>query len=224
MAGQHSPSTGWFCRKTVRLPTWRTWLAALMVVPALFGSLYLSRQHWMPLLLEALVHDGPIAPADALIVENYGQDYLVFEMAAELLREGYGKRVFAPAFIFRDPTEPSRVAGGFVEVMTRVARLPDVQVVPVREQEPITLSIARQLAEVLVREEVRSVIVIAPYLRSRRSNLVYQRVLEPLGIRVYCRPSRSSRRPDNWWHDLHGYQEVGLETLKYWYYRIWVLG
>ncbi len=189
----------------------------------LFTSAAVTRSSWLPLVAAQLIYEGPIAPADALVVENYGHDYLAFEYAAELVREGYARRVFVPVFTFRNPDRPGLVAGGFAEVMIRVARLEGALLVPVQEREPITLSVARQVAETLRREKVRSVILVSPCLRSARSCRVYTRVLEPSGIHVYCRPSRGSRSVSNWWQSLHGIQEVGLELVKYWYYRLWVL-
>lgn len=213
----------WWRPVTVALPTWRGGLALLAAGLLFFGFAFASRSAWLPRIAGQLVYEGPVAPADALVVENYGHDYLAFERAAELMHDGYADRAFAPVFIFRNPERPGLVSGGFAEVMIRVAGLENVQPVPVQEQEPITLTVARQVAETLVREKVRSVIVVSPWLRSARSCRVYKQVLEPMGIHVYCQASSGNRSASNWWHSLHGIQEVGLELAKYWYYRLWVL-
>jgi hypothetical protein len=213
----------WWRTVTVGLPTWRGAMALLAAGLLFLGLAFTCRSAWLPLIAGQLVYEGPVAPADALVVENYGHDYLAFERAAELMHEGYAHRVFVPVFIFRNPDRPGLVSGGFAEVMIRVAGLENVQLVPVQEREPITLSVARQVAETLVREKVRSVIVVSPFLRSARSCRVYRQVLEPKGIEVCCQASSGNRSASNWWHSLHGIQEVGLELVKYWYYRLWVL-
>lgn len=213
----------WWRPVTVGLPTWRGGLVLLAAGLLFLGFAFVCRSAWLPLIAGQLVYEGPVAAADALVVENYGHDYLAFERAAELMHDGYANRAFAPVFIFRNPERPGLVSGGFAEVMIRVAGLENVQLVPVQQREPITLSVARQVAETLVREHVRSVIVVSPSLRSARSCRVYKQVLEPKGITVYCQASGGNRSPSTWWYSLHGIQEVGLELVKYWYYRLWVL-
>ena len=53
--------------------------------------------------------------------------------------------------------------------------------------------------------------------------LVYQSVLEPLGMDLSCVPARGTHAPDDWWTSTHGIQDVVLELGKLWYYRLVVL-
>ena len=107
--------------------------------------------------------------------------------------------------------------------MAEVAHLPTKKIIPIVEQEPITLNVAYQLRDFLVRERVTSVTVVAPGFRSRRSLLVYSTVFGPAGITVRCVPVFGLKTPDNWTQTWHGIQEVAEQCLKLQYYRFWVL-
>ena len=70
---------------------------------------------------------------------------------------------------------------------------------------------------------VRSVILVTEGFRSRRAAEIYLHVLKPLGITVYIQPVFGSRTADNWFRSWHGIQEIGLQFIKLWYYRLAVL-
>jgi hypothetical protein len=82
--------------------------------------------------------------------------------------------------------------------------------------------VARQLRDRLTREGVRTVTVVSPSLRSRRSAMIYATAFAP-AIAVRCVPVVGFNTPDNWTRRWHGIQEVGLQFLKLQYYRFWVL-
>jgi hypothetical protein len=67
------------------------------------------------------------------------------------------------------------------------------------------------------------VIVVTPMFRSMRSDLVYQAVLVPAGIRVYCVPAAGLETPKNWTKSWHDIQEVTEQFLKLLFYRFYVL-
>lgn len=171
----------------------------------------------------SLIHQGPVTASDALVLEHYDADYLVFEQARNLQRDGLATRVIIPCQTFGGPTNLNVVSLGIIEVMTRVSRLADPEVIPLTSSEPYTLTTARAMAQHLAAQKITSVIVVSPLFRSRRSMLVYETVLAPLGIEVSCSPSPSSVGPDTWWKSTHGIQNVGLEFGKLWYYRLIVL-
>ncbi len=87
----------------------------------------------------------------------------------------------------RGTQEPNDVALGIAEVMARIARVGAIEIVPIREVEPITLNAARDVQRFLEREHIRSVIVVTPLFRSRRSALVYGATLGRAGIAVRLR-------------------------------------
>ena len=65
--------------------------------------------------------------------------------------------------------------------------------------------------------------MVTPGFRSQRSSLVYQAVLAPAGIAVYCVPVFGQKTPANWTETWHGIQEVAEQFLKLQYYRFYVL-
>jgi hypothetical protein len=192
-------------------------LGAVLVLAAAAG-----KRIWMPHVASDLVCAQELAPVDALIIENFDPNYLLFERAEALYRAGYARRVLVPTESSADST-PSPVASGFTEVMARVARLPPPDVVPIQEIEPIELNAAVQVRARLLADHIRSVMLVTPALRSRRSNMVYQAVVAPAGIRVLCMPVFGRNTPDSWSRTWHGIQEVVEQSIKLQYYRLHVL-
>jgi hypothetical protein len=107
--------------------------------------------------------------------------------------------------------------------MARVARVQNLEIVPIQEIEPYSLNAARQIRDHLVRESVRSVLVVSPALRSKRSSLVYRSVLQPAGIQVHCLAMLGQHTPDNWTASWHGIQVVTEQFIKLQFYRFWVV-
>ena len=169
-----------------------------------------------------LVCRQELAPVDALVIENFDPNYLLFERAEALYRAGYARRILVPVEASPDSI-PSVVGTGFTDVMSRVARLPPPEVVPIQEIEPIELNAALQVARRLQAERIRSVMIVTPGMRSRRSALVYQSVLASSGIRVLCVPVFGRSTPETWWRTWHGIQEVLEQSGKLQYYRLYVL-
>jgi hypothetical protein len=161
-----------------------------------------------------------VSLADAIVIDNFDPNYLLFERAEALQRAGYARRVFVPVNTERDGT-PSRVSSGIAEVMARVARLNPPELIPITETEPITLNAVKQIQRRLKAEEVRSVIVVASGLRSRRTELVYKSLLP--STTVLCVPVFGRHTPDTWSETWHGIQEVSEQFLKLLYYRAYVL-
>jgi len=180
---------------------------------------------------QSLICDEQIPPSDALLVENFDPNFIVFERTAALQKSGVAPRVLVPipADNNSDPkldynSEVSNmVSKAVAEVMARVAHVPNIEMIPIQEIEPISLNAARQIRDFLTREQVRSIVVVTPDFRSRRSFLVYSTVLEPAGISVGCVPAFGAKTVQNWSDTWHGLQEVGLEFLKLQYYRFYVL-
>jgi hypothetical protein len=199
-----------------------TWKFRLALVCCLSLLVFLTRGSWIPGIERSLICAEHIRTADAILVENFDVDYLPFERAAALQQEGFSSRILVPVVA---PPESNRssVAEGIVEVMTRIARLRDWQTIPIQEIEPVSLNAATQIRAFLTRAEIRSVMIVAPGLRSRRSSLVYDAVLAPAGISVSCVPVIGQKTPQTWIRTWHGIQEVALQFLKLQYYRFWVL-
>lgn len=183
---------------------------------------WLSRGWWTVAVAASLVCEAEQAPSDAILVENFDPDYLVFEQARNLRREGLAPRVLVPVPMGPDGA-PNDVAVGIAEVMARISRLGPMEVIAMRQEEPFTLNTARQLLDYLQRERIRSVLVVAPPFRSRRSMLVYGATFGPAGIAVRCVPARAGYTAENWSRAWHGIQVVAEQWMKLQYYRFWVM-
>jgi hypothetical protein len=199
-----------------------TWSFRLAVVAGSILLISLTKGFWIPAVGRSLVCNEAAGRADAILIENFDPDYLLFERAQALRQAGSTSRVFVPVEADFEG-EPSRVKSGFIEVMTRVARLDPPEIIPIHEVEPISLNAAKQIRAVLTREHIRSVMVLTPGLRSRRSFLVYHAVLGEAGIDVSCVPVFGENTPKNWSGTWHGIQEVTEQLLKLQYYRFYVL-
>jgi len=209
-----------FQRKAVLKTTWKLRLG-LPVLLLLLGSV--THGFWTLRIGQSLVCPEEIAPSDAILVENFDAYYLAFERAAALHNAGVATRVLVPAPIWRDPARPSLVSQGIAEVMARVARLQDMELIPIQEIEPISLNVAYQIRDFLTAEHLRSIIVVTSGFRSQRSSLVYHAVLDPVGIKVSCAPVFGQKTPANWTNTWHGIQDVAEQFLKLQYYRLYVL-
>ena len=200
--------------------TWRFRIGfvALVVIVA-----WLTRGWWTVAIARSLVCEANTAQSDAVLVENFDPDYLVFERATRLRRAGLAPRVLVP--ISSDPgtSEPNDVALGTSKVMAKIAHLDAMEIVPIREVEPISLHAAQDVLRFIERERIRSVIVVSPLFRSRRSALVYGATLGRSGITVRCDPVQGGPGVNTWARTWHGVQDVVEQWLKLQYYRLYVL-
>jgi hypothetical protein len=187
-------------------------------------ALWLTSGWWTKAIAGSLVCDASLGPSDAILVENFNSDYLLFERAEELRRAGLSSRVLVPIpTAGADKQQFSDVALGVAEVMARISRIGPFEPVPMHEVEPITLNAARDVQRFLEREHIRSVIVVTPLFRSRRSALVYVATLGRASIQVRCQPVQGVLGVTTWTREWHGIQSVVEEWLKLQYYRLYVL-
>jgi hypothetical protein len=206
-----------FYRKQVLKTTWKL---RLLIVAVLLGIVVVPHGFWAKKIGHSLVCKEQVDRSDALLLENFDMNYLIFERAAALQRTGVASRAFVPTGADTDMNEVSRQ---FVEVMANAARLEKFETIPIQEKEPISRNAAVQIRDFLNKEHIRSVVVLSPGFRSRRSEMIYKAVLEPAGIRVGCVAVFGIKTPLNWASSWHGIQEVVLQFLKLQYYRFYVL-
>jgi hypothetical protein len=200
-----------------------TWKLRLVLLTLVIVALWLTSGWWTAAIARSLVCDASPAPSDAILIENFDPDYLLFERAMKLRRANLAARVLVP--IRSDPgtREPNAVALGTAQVMARLARIGEVEIVPIGEVEPITLNAARDVQRFLERERIHSVIVVTPLFRSRRSALVYGATLGRSGVAVRFEPVQGSLGVNTWTRSWHGIQNVLEQWLKLQYYRWYAL-
>ena len=193
---------------------------AIILLSATVG---LTARYWLEALGSSLVYSGRIEVSQAILIENFDPDYLLFERTKQLVEEGYATRVLVNAQEGHVPGRAFSVSEGFVEVMARVAQLPVPEIIAVKEIEPISLNAALQVRDYLQKRSIQSIIVVTSGFRSRRSYLIWDSVLRPAGIKVFCVPVFGGRTTANWHKSWHGWQEVTSEFLKLVYYRLYAL-
>jgi hypothetical protein len=214
----------WWRHLFYRRESWRsTWKLRLSVLVVGTSMLWITKDEWTLKIGQSLVCQERIEHSDALLVENFDPDYLIFERSAELEKAQIATRAFVPAPVEIGSEIPNVVSKEIAGVMAGIAHLPNMQVISMQESEPISLNAARQIRDFLHREHVRSIIVVAPGFRSRRSFLVYTTVLASAGITVGCAPVFGLTNVRNWTATWHGIQNVGLQFAKLLYYRLYVL-
>lgn len=207
--------------KQITVTTWKFRLLVLFSTISLF---YLTYPAWLIAIGSSLLHEEEPEPAEIILLENFDTDYAVFETAQGLVEAGYSSRILVPVRASEDRTRISSVREGFVDVMSRVAGIEEYKILPVRHIEPVSLNVARQIADFLEAERIHSVLVVSPGFRSARSYLVYDNVFTPRGIHVQVLTAAiPGAAAGTWWHTWHGVQDTCLEFGKLLYYRFWVL-
>ena len=208
-----------FIRKEAYRPTWKLLVGLIVVVPL---TLVLTRNLWVRVIAQDLTCVKDVGKSGAMLVENFDPEYMLFQEAAKLQREGIASRVVVPVEISRGMKEPDAIETGIADLMARTAGLQAIELVSVHQVEPISLNAAREIRDFLKRENISSVQLIAPGFRSHRSALVYRSVFIPSGIEVKCLPVFVDP-PLEWADSWHGIQDVVLQWGKLKYYQFWVL-
>jgi len=197
--------------------------ALLLSAAVLCVGAYAARHTRLRLSAESLVCVRGEAPSDAILIDNVEYSYLLFEHAQELKSQGLASTVLVPILGEDSEAGPTEVSLGFVDVMCRAAHISECITFSVPAVEPFSLNLARSTAQELQTRGIRSVLLVTDGFRSRRDFDLYAAVLRPLNITVHCQPVFGTRTPLNWSDSTHGVQEVGLQLMKLWYYRITVM-
>jgi hypothetical protein len=197
------------------------WVGIALIV--VFGSVLAARENSLRSIGMSLVNEESVGTSDAIVIDNIAPRYLLFERAQELQSRGLSGVVLIPVLKSDSTDQPVLVSLGLINVMCRIARVRNCTTFEAPEREPISLNVAKECAEQLQARGARSVIVITDGFSSRNVAEIYYHLLKPLGINVYVQPVFGLRTPGNWFRSWHGFQQIGLELGKLWYYRIAVL-
>jgi hypothetical protein len=208
-----------YAKESIRT-TWKVRIGALIVLILVAA---LTREFWIGQIGRSLVCARDVTPSDVILVENFDPNYLLFERAAALEKAGLATRTLVPVQVSSDSAVANPVSKGIAELMARQARMVAWEMIPIREIEPISLNAAAQIREHLVRERVKSLIIVTDGFRSRRSSLIYHAMLNDGGTRVQCDPVFGRVTPERWADTWHGIQEVAEQFLKLQYYRFYVI-
>jgi hypothetical protein len=184
---------------------------------------YAARGVWLDWIGRSLVCTQGALSAEAILLDNFANDYVLFRRAAQIERAGLTRRVLVPV-TSPDGEDEAVAANEVANAFARVAGLSSWEPIVVNGgKEPISLNAAYRVRDFLLREHIGSVTLISPTFRSRRSALIYQTVLDGSGITFACRPVFGNAGLDTWTGTWHGIENVALQFLKLQYYRYWVL-
>ena len=177
---------------------------------------------WWPAALgRSLVCEASPASSDAILVENSDPDYLLFARATGCAGP-FATRVLVPVASDLGTPELSEVGPRHRPVhgedLTH-RRDRDRPHPRGRADHP---ECGRDVQRFLERERIRSVIVVTPLFRSRRSPARLRRHAGPRRHRGPFEPSRVAGS-EHWTRSWHGIQEVAEQWLKLQYYRLCVL-
>lgn len=186
------------------------------------AAAYASRRIWLTSIADGLVCDSSPVAVGTILIDNFDYEYWLFKRSADLQRQQPSLRVLVP-LLTHDTGDLNVAAREVTNAFARVARLSAWEIIPVREREPISLNVAYQVRDFLVRHEISSVTLVSSRFRSRRSEMIYRSVLGARGIRVNCQPIADTLTPETWTTTWHGIQDVGLQFIKLQYYRFWVV-
>jgi thymidine kinase len=87
-------------------------------------------------------------------------------------------------------------------------------------EHPVTLNKSKELIEILKSKNIKSLAILTNAFHSRRTRMVYQKILEPENIRLYTLTYNTNFDKNNWWQQSDGFRMVVSEYLKYFYYRV----
>ena len=197
-------------------------LAALSVTTAVCLGGYSTRQTWLRVGAESLVCVSSEVPSEAILIDHVEDNYLLFERAQQLQARGAAPMVLVPILSSESNGRPNAVSLGFVELMCRISQIPRCITFHAPSNEPISLNLARHSKRELEARGIKSVVIVTDGFRSRRSLAVYDSILGSSGIAVRCQPVFGSHGPANWFESYHGIQDVMLQFVKFWYYRLFV--
>ena len=191
---------------------------------AVAAALLLTRGYWLRALGDSLVCPASLAISDAIVIENVEDNYRLFEHAQRLQNRGLSGTVLVPVLTAdHGDAAPEVVSRGVTDLMCRTAQIRNCMTFDAVLDEPISLNVAKRTAEELRARGASSAIVITDGFRSRRVSETYRSVFGAAGLTVHIQPVFGRIRPDNWHTSWHGIQDVGLQVLKLWYYRLVVL-
>jgi len=200
-------------------------LAAALVLAVVATGVWSARHTWLRAAGESLVcaPGDADAYAEAVLIDNVDPNYCLFDAARGLQVRGQATTVLVPMLRPPSDDEPVAVTRGIIDLMCTTAGIERCQVFETHAREPISLNLARHVADELDARDIRSVRLVTPGFRSKRSLEVYASVFGPRGIVVHCHPVFGAQDTSNWLDSAHGIQDVVLQFLKLWYYRILVL-
>jgi len=201
------------------------WILFLLIIGYAVISYY--RIPILTAMGDYLILDHPLKKAD-LIVCTPGPPLDQALTAAELYRKGLAPRIFIP----REPPPAGldilKEEGGrfpeagdlFMETLKQLKVPESARTVSTRSIDSVREA-AEALQQRVLQKEIRSMIIVTPPHRARRTYRVFKNALDGNEVDIMISPSRySGFQADTWWRSDRYRSEVIMEYQKLIYYGI----
>jgi len=201
------------------------WILFLLIIAYAVISYY--RVPILTGLGNYLILDHPLKRAD-LIVCTPGPPLEQSLTAAELFQKGLAPRIFIPREAPPAGLDILRDQGGrypessdlFMETLTSL-NIPQSACIVGNRAVDSVWDEAEGLRKGVLSPEIRSMIVVTPAERARRTYRVFNHILDGKKLEIMMSPSRySGFRADNWWKSSRHISDAFMEYQKLVYYAV----
>ncbi len=205
--------------KTHRVLTWQGKILVALLL------LIIGRFSW-PLvrlgITSYIYHVDELVPASRVIVENWDGDVDFFEKSLAVSRSVGAGEIWS--IIYEDAYADIRKRHAyFLNAWAAGVDTTSFFLIPVLNQEPKTLHIARAVADTAHRRGWQTLTIVTEDLHSARSRKAYRLAAKAYGISVSTiGVSLEGVTPSNWSASSAGLSEAFSETVKKVYYDLFV--
>ena len=197
------------------------WLVPICVVLAITVA-WMARAPILRDVAELWVVSDPLARADAIVILSGRLDVRPFAAAA-LYKRGMAHQVLfsraAPG-----PIDALRLLPKQTELNRQILGklgVPDEAMVEFGQGVSSTYDEARALVDWVRSSGARSLIIPTDLFTTRRIRWIFQRQLDPMGVRVMVQAIEPPEyKLDGWWRSENGLIEFQNEVIKFVYYRL----
>lgn len=202
-----------------RRPRWSLVLLAIALTASAVIAIRPFREPVLRAAGWALVANGPIAPADIIVLSLDSAGAGALE-ASDLVQQGIAKRVA----VFLDP--PSGEDHEFIRrglpyddasarQIRQLRSLGVTDIVQISGNDAGTEEESNVLPAWCKKDHIRSLVFVAAKDHSRRAQRVLERTMKGHGVRIMVQPARySSFDPDRWWQTRGGIRIEIIELQK----------
>jgi hypothetical protein len=201
-------------------------MGALLLVFILIFVIFLSRHTLARVIPSFITAKDTARTADAILIEGWQYPHgSTLRTSVQLKEQGIGKDLF---FVEYAPSAASSMTDlEFPRYYHEMLDLyfesenidpKQIQRIAVELKDPVTWNTTFSVMEALSQKGYRSMILVSPWLHSRRSCDAYTIAGKRRGIEVFCKPVEGGLNRHNWWKSHVGMAAIFGEVIKRIYY------
>lgn len=203
-----------------------TWLGWIVIVIALVGFTYLSRQIWFDLASSIITAKDTSRKAEVVVFECWEYpEVQMLRTAYRMKEQGMAGKIFFVEYL---PSENNTMMGINVPKHYREMLglyfesvgydMNTAESIPFALKDPVTLNTALAVTDTLAKRGYKSMLLLSPWYHSERSKRSYEIAAKRHDMLLFCKPIESGLNRDNWWKTHSGMTRVGSELVKLVYY------